>query len=94
MLVAKRLQIGEVGYIRAFLNTHVYSGDLEPRHEDLRPAAEQLDQSQGVLAATEGNEDVIALLDERVVGTSLVEPLGEAGLKFGEFDLLRRFHGN
>ena len=91
-LVAERLQVRYISKVRAFAYAYVNSGDAETGHEDLRAATEELNQSQRVLASTEADKNVVALLDEGEVGTSLVEALGEAGLQLGEFYLIGSLH--
>ena len=92
MRVAERLQVTQIGQVRAFLNTHVYGGDPEPRNEDLCALAEQLDQRQRVLATTQSNKDMVAVLDERIVRTRLVKPLGQAVLQTRKLYLFGRTH--
>ena len=91
-LVAERLQVRYISKVRAFAYAHVNSGDAETGNKDLGAATEELNQRQRVLAATEADKDVVALLDEGEVGAGLVEAFGQTILQFGEFYLLRGFH--
>ena len=75
-LIAERAEVRQVAQIRAFLNTYVHSRDAEARDENLCTFAKKLDHRQRILAATEGDEDMVAFLDKRVVGAGFVEPLG------------------
>ena len=74
--VAERLQVREVGLIITFAYTHMDRRHLEARLVYLRPLAKEFDQGQGVLAATETDEYMVAVGYQLIVGTGFMEAAG------------------
>ena len=73
----------EEGGVRAVADVghhHVCRLHLEARMPHAGAGDEQLGQGEGVLAAGEGDEDAVAVVDEAVVRQAFLEAAAQAGV--------------
>ena len=73
--VAERLQISGVGLIMDILHTDMQGFDGEVGYMNLGTACEELQQTEGVLATRQADEDFIVLVDELKLSQRLIESL-------------------
>ena len=66
LLMAEILQVGDVRLVAGIGNGDMCGGDGDAWAENLLLCAEQLDESEGILASAECDEDVVAVLQQPV----------------------------
>jgi hypothetical protein len=79
--VAERLEVGGVSFVTYVFHSYMQSLDTKVRDVDLGATGKELEQTEGVLATRQSDEDSIVLVDELELSQRLVKSFPKSFLE-------------